>query len=174
MSFITGFDRKQTALFPQAIDELIAPNNPIRFIDTFVDPLKIVEFGFKDVSKNVNGRPSADVGFIFLAYNLKRILNIIGIEELLALLRLYIDDISSLFTLKTYKKPNTWSLTYLSIFISSLQISAFNPYIHEKSTTKEVFRQTDVIANKCKDESQKKCNRFYQTNRLQRNIFFSC
>ena len=57
MSFITGFDRKQTALFPQAIDELIAPNNPIRFIDTFVDQLKIVEFGFKDVSKNVNGRP---------------------------------------------------------------------------------------------------------------------
>jgi transposase len=58
MSFITGFDRKQTALFPQAIDELIAPNNPIRFIDTFVDQLKIVEFGFKDISKNVNGRPS--------------------------------------------------------------------------------------------------------------------
>jgi hypothetical protein len=28
---------------------------------------------------------SADGGFIFLAYNLKRILNIIGIEELLAL-----------------------------------------------------------------------------------------
>lgn len=57
MSFITGFDRKQTALFPQAIDELIDADNPVRFIDLFVDQLNIVEFGFNDVRKNVNGRP---------------------------------------------------------------------------------------------------------------------
>jgi hypothetical protein len=75
---------------------------------------------------------SAEVGFIFLAYNLKRILNIIGIEELLALLRHFIDDISSIFTLKTYKNPNKWSSTYLSIFISSLQFPAFKPYIHKQ------------------------------------------
>ena len=42
MSFIQGFDRHQTALFPQAIDELIDSNNPVRFIDVFVDQLKIV------------------------------------------------------------------------------------------------------------------------------------
>jgi hypothetical protein len=90
------------------------------------------QWGFDHImTKKSMKHASADVGFIFLAYNLKRILNIIGIEELLALLRLYIDDISSLFTLKTYKKPNAWSLTYWSIFISSLQIPAFNPYIHK-------------------------------------------
>ncbi len=57
MSFITGFDRHQTALFPLAIDELIDSNNPVRFIDIFVDQLAITEFGFKDVRQNTNGRP---------------------------------------------------------------------------------------------------------------------
>lgn len=46
MSFITGFDRQQTALFPQAIDQLIDSNNPVRFIDVFVDNLKTVDYGF--------------------------------------------------------------------------------------------------------------------------------
>jgi hypothetical protein len=91
------------------------------------------QWGFDHImAKKSMKHASADVGFIFLAYNLKRILNIIGIEELLAFLRHYIDDISSIFTLKTYKKPNTWSLTYWSIFISSLQFSVFNPYIHKQ------------------------------------------
>ena len=57
MSFITGFDRQQTALFPQAIDQLIDSNNPVRFIDVFVDNLKTVDYGFKDVAANTNGRP---------------------------------------------------------------------------------------------------------------------
>ena len=54
MSYIVGFNRKQTALFPRAIDEIIDPENTVRFIDLFVDQLKIVEFGFKDVRKNVH------------------------------------------------------------------------------------------------------------------------
>jgi transposase len=91
------------------------------------------QWGFDHImTKKSMKHASADVGFIFLAYNLKRILNIIGIEELLALLRHFIDDISSIFTLKTYKNPNKWSLTYLSIFISSLQFPAFKPYIHKQ------------------------------------------
>ena len=57
MSYIKGFDRKQTALFPQSIDQIIDSNNTVRFLDLFVEQLQIVTFGFKDVSKNVNGRP---------------------------------------------------------------------------------------------------------------------
>ena len=57
MSYIVGFNRKQTALFPQAIDEIIEAENTVRFIDLFVDKLNIVEFGFKDVRLNINGRP---------------------------------------------------------------------------------------------------------------------
>jgi hypothetical protein len=70
------------------------------------------QWGFDHImTKKSMKHASADVGFIFLAYNLKRILNIIGIKELLALLCQYVDDISSIFTLKTYKNPNMWSLT---------------------------------------------------------------
>jgi len=54
MSYIVGFNRKQTALFPQAIDQIIEPENTVRFIDLFVDKLNIVEFGFKNVRLNVN------------------------------------------------------------------------------------------------------------------------
>ena len=57
MHFITGFDRQQTALFPQSIDELIASDHPIRFLDQFIDTLNLAHFGFKDPSKQINGRP---------------------------------------------------------------------------------------------------------------------
>ena len=57
MNYITGFDRSQATIFPQTIDELIEKDNPIRFIDAFVDSLQITEMGFKDVRQNINGRP---------------------------------------------------------------------------------------------------------------------
>ncbi len=57
MSYITGFDRQQTVLIPETIDLLIDKNNEVRFIDSFVDSLNIVEMGFKDVRLNKNGRP---------------------------------------------------------------------------------------------------------------------
>lgn len=45
-------------------------------------------WGFDHImTKKTMKHASADVGFIFIAYNLKRILNIMGIEELMALLR---------------------------------------------------------------------------------------
>lgn len=84
MSFITGFDRHQTALFPQAIDELIDANNPARFIDIFVDSLKIVDFGFKDVAKNVNGRPPfnpSDLLKLFIYGYMNRIRSSRGLEK---------------------------------------------------------------------------------------------
>lgn len=57
MSYIKGFDRNQVVLIPETIDLLIDKNNEIRFIDTFVDSLNVVEFGFKDIRLNKNGRP---------------------------------------------------------------------------------------------------------------------
>ena len=57
MNYITGFDRQQTVLIPETIDQLIDANNSARFIDTFVDSLDVVEFGFKDIRLNKNGRP---------------------------------------------------------------------------------------------------------------------
>ena len=57
MNFITGFNRNQAVLVAQTYDELISQNNVVRFIDLFVDGLKVTEYGFRDVSQNVNGRP---------------------------------------------------------------------------------------------------------------------
>ena len=57
MSYITGFDRKQATLFPQSIDQIIDKENPVRFIDLFVDTIKVEEYGFKDITLNTNGRP---------------------------------------------------------------------------------------------------------------------
>ena len=84
MSYIVGFNRKQTALFPRAIDEIIDPENTVRFIDLFVDQLKIVEFGFKDVRKNVNGRPPynpADLLKLYIYGYMNRIRSSRGLEK---------------------------------------------------------------------------------------------
>jgi transposase len=57
MNFITGFNRNQAVLVAQTYDELISQDNVVRFIDLFVNGLKVIEYGFRDVSQNVNGRP---------------------------------------------------------------------------------------------------------------------
>ena len=58
MNYISGFDRKQAVLIPETIDQLIAPDNPVRFIDAFVDALNINEFGFKNTINKNGGRPA--------------------------------------------------------------------------------------------------------------------
>jgi transposase len=57
MNYITGFNRNQVVLIPETIDQLIDKNNAVRFIDTFVNSLNMVDLGFKDVRLNNNGRP---------------------------------------------------------------------------------------------------------------------
>jgi hypothetical protein len=37
MSHITGHDRFQTLLLPESLDEYVGAENPVRFIDAFVD-----------------------------------------------------------------------------------------------------------------------------------------
>jgi len=57
MSYIQGFNRKQAVLIPETIEQLIAENNTVRFVDVFVNSLAVVDFGFKDIRLNKNGRP---------------------------------------------------------------------------------------------------------------------
>tara|TARA_B110000967_G_C18351571_1_gene301516 strand:+ start:83 stop:343 length:261 start_codon:yes stop_codon:yes gene_type:complete len=56
MTYIKGFNRNQAVLISEAIDLLIDKNNEIRFIDSFVDSLNSVAFGFKDIRLNRKGR----------------------------------------------------------------------------------------------------------------------
>jgi len=54
---IKGQSRTQTTLFPEAIDDFVAEDNPIRVIDLFVDQLDLLELGFEAVNTKLTGRP---------------------------------------------------------------------------------------------------------------------
>jgi len=54
---IEGVDRNQLVLFPEALDEYISADNPIRFVDAFVDSLDLAVLGFKHAIPNDTGRP---------------------------------------------------------------------------------------------------------------------
>jgi hypothetical protein len=46
MGYIEGEDRKQTVMFPEVLDDYISEENPVRFIDVFVEGLNLSEMGF--------------------------------------------------------------------------------------------------------------------------------
>ena len=59
MAYIkTGFDRNQVTL--ESLDDKIEPNNPVRFIDIFVDSLDLVVLGFKHTNPSNEGQQPFD------------------------------------------------------------------------------------------------------------------
>ena len=58
MSHITGHDRSQTLFLPESVDDYVGPENPVRFIDAFVDGLDLTLAGFTRVVPKWTGRPS--------------------------------------------------------------------------------------------------------------------
>src|SRR3954447_1152691 len=57
MAHISGPDRSQTLLFPESVDDYVDPDNPVRFIDAFVDGLDLTAAGFVGVEPKATGRP---------------------------------------------------------------------------------------------------------------------
>src|SRR6202047_2674092 len=57
MMHIFGFERSQLLLLPEAIDDYVASDNPVRFIDAFVDGLDLAAASFSRVEPKVTGRP---------------------------------------------------------------------------------------------------------------------
>src|SRR4028118_1232972 len=57
MSHIAGHDRSQTLLLPESVYDYVGPENPVRFIDTFVEGLDLAAAGFVRVAPQVTGRP---------------------------------------------------------------------------------------------------------------------
>jgi transposase len=47
MGFIEGVNRNQLVVFPESLDEYIGEDNPVRFIDAFVDSLDLRALGFE-------------------------------------------------------------------------------------------------------------------------------
>src|SRR5690242_12356288 len=57
MTHIAGHDRSQTLLLPESLDDYVSPENPVRFIEAFVDGLDLTTAGFMRVSAKRTGRP---------------------------------------------------------------------------------------------------------------------
>jgi hypothetical protein len=46
MAHLAGTDRSQLLLLPEAVDDYVGPDNPVRFIEAFVDGLDLGTAGF--------------------------------------------------------------------------------------------------------------------------------
>src|SRR5712691_4563781 len=60
MAHITGQSRYQATLYPEVLDEVIAPDSAVRVIDAFVDSLDLAGLGFSKVDPAATGRPPYD------------------------------------------------------------------------------------------------------------------
>jgi hypothetical protein len=58
MTHIFGFERSRLLLLPEAIDDYVVADNPVRFIDAFVDWLDLAAAGFKRVTPKVTAAPA--------------------------------------------------------------------------------------------------------------------
>lgn len=57
MDYIQGADRHQTHLFPASLEEYVTPDNPVRFIDLYVESLDMNQLGFTHARLASTGRP---------------------------------------------------------------------------------------------------------------------
>src|SRR4029453_8215439 len=58
MGFIHGVNRHEAILFPERLDDDIAEENPVRFLDAFVDHLNLTTLGLQRATPAATGRPA--------------------------------------------------------------------------------------------------------------------
>ena len=68
MAHLSGTDRSQLLLLPEAINDYVGPNNPVRFIEAFVDGLDLQVAGFARVQAKTMGRPGYDPADLLKLY----------------------------------------------------------------------------------------------------------
>src|SRR5918997_2375283 len=56
--FVEGEDRRQATLLPDCLEDYVAPDNPVRIIEAFVDELDLAALGFAGVVPEATGRPA--------------------------------------------------------------------------------------------------------------------
>lgn len=66
--YVEGLNRKQTALLPETLEGYVDKENPVRFIDAFVDSLNLEKLGFKHAVPSELGRPSYDPSDLLKLY----------------------------------------------------------------------------------------------------------
>ena len=68
MSHIAGLERDQLLLLPEAVADYVGSDNPVRFIDAFVDRLDLTAAGFLRVEAKAMGRPGYAPGDLLKLY----------------------------------------------------------------------------------------------------------
>lgn len=68
MPHIQGSARDEVLLFPPSLDEYITDDNPVRFIDAFVDQLDLLQLGFTRAVASPLGRPAYHPGDLLKLY----------------------------------------------------------------------------------------------------------
>ena len=68
MTHIAGLERDQLLLLPEAVDDYVGSDNPVRFIDAFVDGLDLTAAGFLRVEAKAMGRPGYAPGDLLKLY----------------------------------------------------------------------------------------------------------
>ena len=58
MGYISGMNREQVLRFPEIVDDYLAENNPVRFIDAYVESLALAALGFTHAVPQGTGRPA--------------------------------------------------------------------------------------------------------------------
>ena len=57
MHYIPEENRQQGSLFPELLDDYVQANNPVRFLDRFVETLDLAALGFSRATLKATGRP---------------------------------------------------------------------------------------------------------------------
>jgi transposase len=68
MNHRTGLDRSQTLLFPERLEDYVAAENPVRFLDAFVASLDLRALGFAKARCADTGRPPYDPAALLKLY----------------------------------------------------------------------------------------------------------
>ena len=68
MNHRAGLDRSQTLLFPERLEDYIAAENPVRFLDAFVASLDLHTLGFAKARCADTGRPPYDPAVLLKLY----------------------------------------------------------------------------------------------------------
>lgn len=68
MNHRCGIDRSQTLLFPESLDDYVATDNPVRFLDAFAASLDLFALGFARARCADTGRPPYDPAALLKLY----------------------------------------------------------------------------------------------------------
>jgi transposase len=68
MAHIIGTSREQMLLLPESLEDYVGPENPVRFIEAFVNELDLESTGFVRAIPKSTGRPGYDPGDLLKLY----------------------------------------------------------------------------------------------------------